>query len=118
LSEKYEITGVLGAGGMGVVLAARHIELGQRVAIKFLNAQFARHPAAVARFLREARAAAGIQSEHVARVHDVARSPDGAPYLVMEHLVGTDLEKVIKKQGPLPIEEAVDYLLQACEALA
>ncbi len=84
LGGKYEVERELGAGGMGVVLAARHVELGQRVALKFLNAQHAGNAEVVARFLREGHAAAVIQSEHIARVHDVLRTEAGAPYLVME----------------------------------
>ncbi|MFO0756420.1 MAG: protein kinase [Byssovorax sp.] len=118
LAGKYEVEGLLGAGGMGVVVAARHIDLAQRVAIKVLNPQFARHTEAATRFFREARAAARIQSEHVARVHDVAKLENGAPYMVMEHLTGTDLDQLVRSRGPLPVEEAVDYVLQACEAIA
>jgi eukaryotic-like serine/threonine-protein kinase len=118
LGGKYEVERVLGAGGMGVVLAARHVELGQRVALKFLNAQYAGNAEVVARFLREARAAAAVQSEHVARVLDVTRTVEGAPYIVMEHLAGTDLDQLLRARGPLPVDEAIDYLLQACEAIA
>jgi serine/threonine protein kinase len=118
LGGKYEVENVLGAGGMGVVVAARHVELGQRVALKFLNAQYAGNAEVVARFLREARAAAAVQSEHVARVLDVTRTAEGVPYIVMEHLAGTDLDQLLRARGPLPVDEAIDYLLQACEAIA
>ena len=119
LAGKYEVEGVLGAGGMGVVLAARHVALGQRVAIKFLLPEVAkRQPEAVERFLREARAATQLKSEHVARVTDVATAEGGAAYLVMEYLEGQDLGRVLKEQGRLPISEVVDYTLQAAEALA
>ena len=118
LAGKYLIERVLGAGGMGVVLAARHVELGQPVAVKFLNAQLSGNPEIVTRFLREARAAAAIRSEHVARVHDVTRTEAGVPYIVMEHLEGCDLEQLVRARGPLPVGEAVDYLLQAGKAIA
>jgi eukaryotic-like serine/threonine-protein kinase len=118
IAGKYQVERVLGAGGMGVVLSARHIDLGQRVAIKFLNAHLVQRPDVVARFLREARAAAAVTSEHVARVYDVARLPDGTPYLVMEHLAGQDLDQAVRARGPLPIVETIEHLLQACEALA
>jgi eukaryotic-like serine/threonine-protein kinase len=118
LAGKYQIERTLGQGGMGVVLAARHLDLNQRVAIKFMAGQLSRHPAAVARFLREARAAAAIQSEHVARVIDVTRTEAGIPYIVMEYLEGTDLDQLVRARGPLPIDETLDYVLQACEALA
>ena len=113
---KYEVTAVLGKGGMGVVLAARHRELGELVALKFLLP--ARDPAqASARFTREARTGMRIKNEHVPRVYDVSRVDD-TPFMVMEHLTGQDLSKMIGERGRLPIAEAVDLLLQACEAIA
>ena len=118
IAGKFRIDAVIGKGGMGVVVAARHLDLGQRVAIKFLSPEVANRGEAVARFQREARAAARIQSEHVVRVFDVARLDNGVPYLVMEHLAGDDLHDLLETRGPLPIAEAVDYVLQACEALA
>src|SRR5262249_45135836 len=89
VGDKYESESILGTGAMGVVFSALHIDLGQRYAIKFLHPQLAQDNAAITRFLREARAAAGIQSEHVVRVHDVARTESGTPYLVLEYLTGT-----------------------------
>jgi serine/threonine protein kinase len=118
LAEKYRIERVLGRGGMGVVVAARHMHLGEQVAIKFLLPASLTSPEVVARFLLEGRAAVRIRSEHVARVLDVGALPDGAPYLVMEYLNGQDLQKIVRARGPLPIEEAVDLVLQACEAIA
>ncbi len=118
IAGKYQVEAVLGAGGMGIVVSARHLDLGQRVAIKLLRSAFASDSDAVARFQREARALAGIRSEHVVRVHDVARLESGAPYLVMEHLAGEDLDQLLRARGPLPIAEVVDYVLQACEAIA
>lgn len=116
LAGKYRIDRVLGQGGMGIVVAATHVQLRQRVAIKFLL-----HGARgdiVTRFLREARAAARLKSEHVARVLDVGELPNGSPFMVMEFLEGSDLEGVLARRGPLPIEEAIFHLLQACEAIA
>jgi serine/threonine-protein kinase len=103
---------------MGVVLAAQHLQLPQRVAIKFIRADAARDPNAVERFLREARAAAALSSEHVTRVIDVGTLETGLPYMVMEYLEGTDLARLISERGPMPVVEAVDYILQACQALA
>jgi serine/threonine protein kinase len=116
IAGKYKVERILGRGGMGVVVAAMHVHLRQRVDIKFLlpDAPKEFH----ARFMREARASAKLKSEHVARVLDVAELPDGAPYLVMEYLDGSDLSAVLKKRGPLPVEDAVEYLLQAGEAIA
>lgn len=118
LAGKYRIDRILGAGGMGVVVAATHIHLGQRVAIKFLLPQMLQVPEAAARFAREARNAVRIQNEHVARVSDVGTLESGAPYMVMEYLQGSDLSQVIRERGSLPIADAVDYVLQATVAVA
>jgi len=118
LADKYRIERELGRGGMGVVLSATHLQLEERVAIKFLLPQLADDPAIVARFLREGRAAIKIRSEHVVRVRDVATLPGGTPYLVMEHLLGRNFEELLEDQGRLPPELAVDHVLQATEALA
>ncbi len=115
---KYRIDGVLGAGGMGVVLRATHLGLDRKVAIKFLLAEALARPDIVARFAREARAAAKIMSEHVARVLDVGALASGAPYLVMEYLEGEDLERVLASRGRLGVDEAAGYVLEACEAVA
>ncbi|WP_437631372.1 protein kinase domain-containing protein [Sorangium sp. So ce854] len=118
LAGKYRIERVLGAGGMGVVLAAWHLVLERRVAVKFLLPEAAALPDASARFLREARAAAALDGQHIARVIDVGTLDSGAAYMVLEHLTGDDLGQVLQTRGPLPLAEAADYLLQACEAIA
>jgi len=118
LAGKYRVERVLGVGGMGVVVAAHHIQLDERVALKFLLPQAVDSQEAVARFLREARAAVKIKNEHVARVTDVGQLENGAPYIVMEYLAGSDLSGWLEKHGALPIAQAVDFVLQACEALA
>jgi tRNA A-37 threonylcarbamoyl transferase component Bud32 len=118
LAGKYRVEHVLGAGGMGMVVAARHIALQDRVALKFLLPEHQRNPEVVARFRREAQAAVRIKSEHVARVLDVGTLDSGAPYIVMEFLEGVDLARRLADMGRLPIAEAVDDVLQACEAIA
>ena len=118
LADKYVVERVLGAGGMGVVVAARHQTLGQRVALKFLAEEALKSEEARARFVREAKAAVGLKSEHVARVIDVGTLESGAPYIVMEHLEGSDLRQIVSEHGPLPIASAVDYVLQAADAVA
>ncbi|MBM4363359.1 MAG: serine/threonine protein kinase, partial [Deltaproteobacteria bacterium] len=118
LAGKYRVERVLGQGGMGVVVQAMHLQLEERVAVKFLLPEYAVHAEASTRFLREARAAVKIKSEHVARVIDVGTLESGAPYMVMEYLAGRDLADVLEQRGPLPVEEVVEYVLQACEALA
>ncbi|MFO0738051.1 MAG: serine/threonine-protein kinase [Labilithrix sp.] len=118
VAGKYRIERILGEGGHGVVVAAQHMALGEKVAIKVLRPDFATDREVVARFLREARAAVRIKGEHVTRVLDVGSMEDGAPYMVMEHLVGHDLRQVLNHRTRLPIATAVDYVLQTCEALA
>jgi serine/threonine-protein kinase len=118
LAGKYRIERLLGSGGMGTVYAAHHELLYQRVAIKLLKGDIVDSPEAVTRFLNEARAAARIQGEHVARVMDVGQLPEGIPYMVLEYLDGFDLAQVLQKESRLPITQAVDYVLQALEALA
>jgi len=119
VAGKYCVERVLGVGGMGVVVRARHTTLDQIVAIKFLVAnRFDSHEEAVLRFLTEARAAARIESDHVCRVFDVGTLPNGAPFMVMEHLEGHDLDDEIQARGQLPITEAVDYVMQAGDAIA
>src|SRR6516225_7280162 len=99
---------------MGVVLAARQVELDRRVALKFLAAgQLGQEHRE--RFMREARVAAKLQSVHAAKVLDVGTLDQGQPYIVMEYLDGKDLAAVLEERGPLPIQEAVLYILQACE---
>ena len=117
LAGKYRVAKVLGQGGMGVVVEAHHIQLDDRVALKFLLPEYATHPEASERFLREARAAVKIKSEHVARVSDVGTLDNGAPYMVMEYLDGSDLSSILEKKGPMPVPEAIEYVLQACEAI-
>lgn len=118
IAGKYEVTGLLGTGGMGYVISARHNELGEMVALKFLRPEALAHPELVERFAREARAAAKIRSAHVANVFDVGTLPDGVPFIVMEYLAGKDLADHLHEHGPLPIGVAVEYIMQACEALA
>jgi serine/threonine-protein kinase len=118
LAGKYRVEAVLGIGGMGVVVAARHEQLDQRVAIKFVRPEALGSSDAVERFLREARAAARLRSEHAARVLDVGTLESGAPYMVMELLEGRDLAQTLEEQGRLSVEQAADWIVQACEALA
>ena len=119
VAGKYRVERVLGVGGMGVVVSARHTTLDQCVAIKFLVvSRYATHEESVARFLAEAHAAATIESDYVCRVFDVGTLDDGCPFMVMEHLEGRDLDEEIRQRGPLDLVEAVDYILQAADALA
>ena len=118
IAGKYRLEKVAGEGGMGIVYAAQHLVLRQRVAVKVLLPDAATSEMVVERFAREAQAAARIQSEHVARVMDAGCTDTGAPFLVMEYLEGCDLEELLQVEGPLALTDVVDYLMQALEALA
>ncbi len=117
VAEKYRVEKVLGAGGMGVVVAARHVTLDQRFAIKFLLRDALISDELRQRFLREAKSAVRLKSEHVARVVDVATLATGEPYMVMEYLEGSDLADLVHENSITPVE-AVTYIRQACDALA
>ncbi len=118
IAGKYRLDKVAGEGGMGIVYAAEHLVLKQRVAVKILLPDAVTSEAIVERFAREARAAAKIDSEHVARVLDAGTTATGSPFLVMEYLEGCDLEELLELQKTLSVPEAVDYVVQALEGLA
>jgi serine/threonine protein kinase len=118
LAKKYRVEKVIGEGGMGVVFAAQHLVLGQRVAVKVLHTKGVSGDVIVERFMREAQAVARLQGEHVARVMDAGSLENGFPFLAMEYLEGCDLEELVKLDGPLRIEEAADCVLQALAAIA
>ena len=117
VAGKYRVERVLGRGGMGVVYAAHHLLLSQPVALKMMLPEVALGPEAVTRFVNEARAAARLESSHVARVLDVALE-GGTPFLVLELLEGSDLAALSRASGPLPPATVVDWLMAAMEAVA
>jgi eukaryotic-like serine/threonine-protein kinase len=116
IAQKYRVESIVGQGGMGVVVCARHVQLGQAVAIKLLTLppDEDRRDEAIARFLHEAQAAARLRNDHVVSIYDVGQLEDGLPFMVMELLNGSDLGSVLDERGALPEAEAVDYVLQAC----
>ena len=116
LAKKYRLERLVGEGGTGVVVAARHIQLERVVAIKFLRTALASDEIRT-RFEREARAIGQIESEHVVLLLDVGSLDDYSPYMVMEYLDGRDLARILKEDGALSIEDSVDCMLQVCEAL-
>ena len=119
LLGKFRVDSVIGRGAMGIVIAATNIALDQKVAIKFMLPGKDTNPERHERFMREARIAARLTNQHIAKVLDVGTlSENAAPYLVMEFLRGKDLEGVLVERGVLPFAEAVSYVLQVCEAVA
>jgi len=117
IAGKYRVERTIAAGGMGVVLGARHDTLGNPVAIKVMLPDAVAQEGAQDRFLREARAAAHLTSEHVVRVFDVGTLDSGLPFMVMEHLSGKDLAAILAERGPLPFADAAAYVLQVVEGL-
>ena len=118
LAGKYRIDRVLGEGGMGIVYEAFHLRLQHRVAIKMLLPVVLADPEFAARFEREARAIATLESPHVAKILDVDTSPEGLPYMVIEYLEGHDLAEELATRGRLPAEEAVELVMEACVPIA
>jgi serine/threonine-protein kinase len=118
LLGKYRVESVVGRGGMAIVLKVTHVQLQEELAVKVLLPERATNQDVAARFAREAQAVVRLRGEHVARVSDVGVLPSGLPCMVMEYLRGIDLCGEIARRGTLPPGEAVDHVLQACEALA
>ncbi|WP_437757691.1 protein kinase domain-containing protein [Sorangium sp. So ce1389] len=116
IAGKYRVDRILGSGGTGMVVDASHLAPPQRVAVKLLLGD--RSPARAERFLRDARAASRLKGEHIARVLDVGQLDSGVPYAVTELLDGRDLAELLRERGQLELSEAIDYVLQACVALA
>jgi serine/threonine-protein kinase len=118
LAGKYLLVRKLGSGGMCDVFEAEHVHLRQPLAVKILKPELAADRDAVARFAREAQAAAKLRSHNVARVFDVDAIEGGQPYITMELLVGHDLGTELGKRGSLPLDLAVDYIRQAAAGMA
>jgi serine/threonine protein kinase len=120
VAGKYRVERTLAEGGMGLVVAATHLHLGQCVALKFLRdrGDVSSQWDSLARFSLEAKAVAQLRSEHVAHVLDAGVTEDGTPYMVMEYLEGHSLARTIQAQGALDVATAAEYLIQACEGLA
>lgn len=118
VAGKYRVERVLRRGGMGTVLLATHTLLDRPVALKILHSYPIEDPAATERLLREGRALARLRGEHIARVLDVEASENGPCFLVLEYLEGEDLGAMIRRLGKLPVDVAVTYIIEACEALA
>jgi serine/threonine protein kinase len=117
VAGKYRVERQIGSGGMGVVFAARHLQLDEPVALKFVSVDRAADREAVGRMMREARATFRLRSEHTVRVMDVGELTSGPVFIVMELLEGRDLREELAARGPLPEHEVVQHVLDACVAL-
>ena len=119
VAEHLRLVRQLGSGGMGSVWIAEQTRLGGQVAVKFLSTALLDHESARSRFDREARLAAKIKSQHVVQVHDhgVTKTEPAIPYIVMELLEGTDLSKLLDRDGPLGLSKASEIMDQVCDAL-
>ncbi len=113
---EYVVLDKIGRGGMGQVFKARHRTMDRIAAIKELPGEAVRSPDAIRRFHREVRAAAKLTHPNIVTAYD-ASEYEGIHYLVMEYVDGKDLADVVIDQGPLPIEQAVDYVIQAARGL-
>ncbi len=118
IAGRYRIDTLLASSGMGMVYQATHLELDQAVAIKFLHKKTASDKESIARFRREARVLGKLKSTHIVRVLDIGTGPDGAPFIAMELLDGSDLSSILKREGRQSLQATCDILLQICEALA
>ncbi|HEY2512215.1 MAG TPA: serine/threonine-protein kinase, partial [Polyangiaceae bacterium] len=121
IDGKYKIDEIIGRGAMGVVVAATHIHLRERVALKFLSTKAHGDTSDFhSRFRREAQVSAKLRNEHITRVIDVGVWRERVPFMVMDHLVGYDLRRTLKSspEGRLPTALALDYVVQMCEGLA
>jgi len=116
--DDYRVDRVIGKGGSAIVVAATHAPTGERVALKVMRADAAARPGAIERFVREACVAMRLRGDAVVRVRDVCTNGHGLPYIVMDLLEGRDLASILREGGPLEVHEAVDCVLQACEAIA
>ena len=114
--DEYLLLGKLGEGGIGVVWKAQHRRMHRLVAIKMLPPATMKSPAVVQRSYREVEAAAKLTHPNIVIAHDAGEC-QGTHFLVMEYVEGQDLAKTVKQHGPLPVQQAVDYVLQAARGL-
>src|SRR5262245_27760579 len=118
VSGKYQLVRLLGRGGMGAVWEGVHTTLGARVAVKFIEAEYADSAEARHRFENEARAAATLRSKHVVEVYDHGLMEDGRPFIVMEFLEGEPLDKRLDRVERLPARDTARIVSQICRALS
>jgi serine/threonine-protein kinase len=113
---RYRIVAELGAGGMGVVFKAEHLLMERPVALKIINRRLTSDPGAVERFRREVRSAARLGHPNIVTVYDAEQAGD-LHFLVMEFVEGISLDRLVARQGPLPVMQACDYVVQVAQGL-
>src|SRR5687767_15385323 len=118
IASKYLVESMLGVGGMGAVLRAQHLELGEPVAIKVMHRELLGIDDAARRFALEAHATASLKSPNVLRIYEIGQLPSGTPFIVMELLEGIDLGTMVETRGPLPVDRMFHYILQATDAIS
>jgi eukaryotic-like serine/threonine-protein kinase len=118
LQDKYELVRVIGEGGMGRVYEGRHRTTTRRVAVKFVSLKYEANPQILQRFEREARAAGGLEHPSIAAVLDFGSTPEGVNYLVLEYLDGENCQKLLQREGMLPVPRALNIVNQVCDGLA
>jgi serine/threonine-protein kinase len=115
---KWRVVRLIGRGGMGAVYEGQNTSIGKKVALKFIDADYAGHAEVVSRFQREAEAASVVESGHIVHVFDSGTTEQGIPYIVMELLQGEDLRSRLNRMGKLPPAEAVHIAIQILRGLA
>jgi len=118
VAGKYKLKRLLGTGSMGTVYEGAHVEIGKRVAVKLMNAEFADSPEVVARFRREARAASAIESDYIVQVFDAGQDPELGVFMITELLTGEDLEAKLSREGRLDVTLATRIAYQIARGLA
>jgi eukaryotic-like serine/threonine-protein kinase len=118
LHDQYLVERIVGSAGTCVLVKVRHARLGRRLRLKYLAPEASTKPQAAEHFLHAARAAMRLRSEHTARTLDVGYLPSGLPFVVTEAFQGTELRELLRARGALADEEAVDFILQAAQAVA
>jgi serine/threonine-protein kinase len=118
IAGRYLVGALVGASHRALVYRAKHIGLGFPVSLQVLGPDVARNSLTWRRFGQELRALGALHNEHVVRVHDAGTLPSGVRFLITERLEGETLASALRQRGPLPVDQAVDYVCQVCSALA
>jgi predicted Ser/Thr protein kinase len=119
LADRYHVERILGVGSMGIVYQCRHTVLESTVALKIIRPDLAKDMESVNRFVTEAKAASAIGSTHIVQIQDFGNLPDGATYIVMEHLEGVTLGEALDKHPDgLTVDQALNVGIQVAEALS